>query len=79
MKYLVIEIQTNTDGTVGNLVYSYDSRLEAESKYHAVLAAAAISTIPMHTCDLIQSDGILLARQCYVHETEAVEGEVIEE
>ena len=68
MKYLVIEIQTNADGTVGNLVYSYDNRNEAESKYHAVLAAAAISALPMHTCDLIQADGILLARQCYVHE-----------
>ena len=68
MKYLVIEIQTNTDGTVGNLVFAYDDRNEAESKYHAVLSAAAISTIPMHTCDLIQADGILLARQCYVHE-----------
>lgn len=68
MKYLVIEIQTNTDGTVGNLVFAYDSRLEAESKYHAVLAAAAISSLPMHTCDLIQADGILLARQSYVHE-----------
>ena len=73
MKYLVIEIQTNTDGTVGNLVYSYDNRNEAESKYHAVLAAAAISALPMHTCDLIQADGILLARQCYVHEQAAEE------
>lgn len=79
MKYLVIEIQTNSDGTVGNLVYSYDNRNEAESKYHAVLAAAAISALPMHTCDLIQADGILLARQCYEHETEAVEGEVVGE
>lgn len=68
MNYLVIEIQTNTDGTVGNLVYSYDNRNEAESKYHAVLSAAAISALPMHTCDLIQEDGVLLARQCYVHE-----------
>jgi len=73
MKYLVIEIQTNADGTVGNLVYSYDDRNEAESKYHAVLAAAAISALPMHTCDLIQADGGLLARQCYVHEQAAEE------
>lgn len=77
MKYLVIEIQTNTDGTVGNLVYSYDNRNEAESKYHAVLSAAAISALPMHTCDLIQADGVLLARQCYVHE-QAVEEESTE-
>jgi len=78
MKYLVIEIQTNTDGTVGNLVYSYNSRLEAESKYHAVLSAAAISALPMHTCVLFQSDGVLLARQSYMHETEVMEGEVVE-
>lgn len=68
MKYLVIEIQTNADGTVGNLVYAYDDRNQAESKYHAVLSTAAISALPMHTCDLIQADGVLLARQCYKHD-----------
>ena len=73
MKYLVIEIQTNADGTIGILTFSYDDRNQAESKYHAVLAAAAISALPMHTCDLIQADGILLARQCYVHEQEVEE------
>jgi len=73
MNYIVIEIQTNSDGTVGNLVYAYDNRNQAESKYHAVLSAAAISTLPMHTCVLFQSDGILLARQCYVHEQEVEE------
>lgn len=68
MKYLVIEIQTNADGKIGILTFSYDDRNEAESKYHAVLSAAAISALPMHTCDLIQADGVLLARQSYVHE-----------
>lgn len=79
MNYLVIEIQTNADGKIGILTFSYDDRNQAESKYHAVLAAAAISALPMHTCDLIQADGILLARQCYVHEQEVMEGEVVEE
>lgn len=74
MKYLVIEIQTNADGTVGNLVYAYDDRNQAESKYHAVLSTAAISALPMHTCDLIQADGVLLARQCYKHDDEMEEG-----
>lgn len=74
MKYLVIEIQTNADGTVGNLVYAYDDRNQAESKYHAVLSAAAVSALPMHTCDLIQADGVLLARQCYKHDDEMEEG-----
>ena len=73
MKYLVIEIQTNADGKIGILTFFFDDCNEAESKYHSVLAAAAISALPMHTCDLIQADGILLARQCYVHEQAAEE------
>ena len=73
MKYLVIEVQTDANGKVSNLVFSYDSQLEAESKFHAVLSAAAISALPMHTCDLIQADGILLARQSYAHEQAAEE------
>ena len=73
MKYLVIEIQTNTDGTVGTLVYSYDNHNEAESKYHAVLSAAAISEVTIHACSLLASDGRLLNRGCYEHGTAATE------
>lgn len=73
MKYLVVEIQTNTDGTVGNLVYIYDNRNEAESKYHAVLSAAAISEVTIHACSLLASDGRLLNRGCYEHGTAATE------
>jgi len=73
MKYLVIEIQTNADGTIGNLPFAYDNRNQAESKYHAVLSEAAISALPMHTCVLFQSDGVLLARQSYMHEQAAEE------
>lgn len=65
MKYLVIEIQTNSNGTVGNLVWAYDSRLEAESKYHSVLAAAALSALPYHAACLMDNTGKLLDRQCY--------------
>lgn len=65
MKYIVIELQTNSDGTVGNLVYAFDDIQSAESKYHAVLAVAALTTLPMHACVLLQSDGKMLARQVY--------------
>ena len=69
MSYIVVELQTNSDGTVGNLVYSYDNRNEAESKYHAVLAAAAISALPVHSCALMSNDCVLLKQGCYKHET----------
>lgn len=69
MKYLVIEVQTNPDGTVGNLTFSYDDRNEAESKFHAVLSAAAISALPVHSCALMSNDCVLLKQGCYKHET----------
>lgn len=73
MSYIVIELQTNADGTVGNLVWSYTNQEQAESKFHAVLSAAAISTIPVHACSLLASDGRLLNRGCYEHGTAATE------
>jgi hypothetical protein len=69
MKYLVIEVQTNADGKVSNLVFAYDSQLEAESKFHAVLSAAAISALPVHSCALMSNDCVLLKQGCYKHET----------
>ena len=65
MKYLVLEIQTNADGTVGNLVTAYDTRNEAESAYHTVLAAAALSSIPCHAAVLLTSEGFTLEYRKY--------------
>lgn len=70
MKYIVIEIQTNQDGTVGNIVTTYDSQLEAESKYHTVLSAAAISELPEHAALLFTSQGTVLESKCYYADAE---------
>lgn len=69
VKYIVIEIQTNADGTVGNLVTAHDTRNAAESAYHSVLAAAAISALPYHAAVLLTSTGSLLDTRCYEHGT----------
>lgn len=71
MKYIVIEIQVNFDGTVGNLVTAHDSREQAESKYHAVLSAAAISAIMKHSAVIMDEEGAVLGSMCYRHEMEA--------
>ena len=68
--YIVIEIQTNADGTVGNLVWPFADRNEAEGKYHSVLAAAAVSALPRHSAALIGNDGFPYAYQCYEHGAE---------
>lgn len=73
IKYLVIEIQTNADGTVGNIVTAHDTRNAAESAFHSVLAAAAVSNLPMHAAVLLASDGSLIDSRCYEHDAQAGE------
>ena len=80
-QYYVIEIQKYTDGTFGHLVHwaadenADRARMKAESKYHEVLAAAAVSELPQHAAALLASDGAELMRQCYTHTVTAVEPE----
>ena len=70
MKYLVIEIQHNQDGTVGNFVFAYDDRNQAESKYHSILASAAVSQVYIHSAVLMTSTGVQVAHQSYTHGAE---------
>ena len=72
MKYLVIEIQKNGD-TVGNIVTAHNSRNEADSKFFAVLSAAAISTVEKHACTLLTEDGVCIRSEAYEHESEDAE------
>ena len=67
MKYIVIELQTNEDGSVGNIVSTYDTMEQAESKYHTILAAAAVSQVPDHAATLLTSEGYTLDSKCYTH------------
>ena len=66
MNYIVLEAQT-TGGTTATLVSSYSDRNQAESKYHTVLAAAAISQIEKHTAVLMDETGLCIRSQCYEH------------
>lgn len=65
--FIVIELQTNADGTVGNLVYQYASRDEAESKFHSILAAAAISALPVHSAVMLTNAGVMVKSEFYRH------------
>lgn len=74
--YIVIEIQSNSDGTVGTLVNSYEQRSTAEQKYHQVLAAAAVSNLPKHGA-LMMTDAVNVIKcDCYYAENP---GEEVEE
>lgn len=65
--YIVIELQKNAEGVVSNLVYSFDTLAEAESKYYSILAAAAISTVPVHSAIIVSEEGFPVKHQCYKH------------
>ena len=79
-QFYIFEVQKYQDQTYGHLVhFAYDedptkARLKAESKYHEVLAAAAVSELPQHSATLLTSDGRAVMNQVYRHD--AVQPEV---
>ena len=64
--YIVIEIQTSN--TVATLVSSYEDRNQAESKYHQILTAAALSNVPKHSAVLMNDEGRTIKSETYIHE-----------
>ena len=65
--FIVIELQKNKDGAVANIVTDHATQAEAESKYHAILASAAVSEIPVHSAVLVSEEGFPLMHHCYKH------------
>lgn len=69
--YIVIELQTNADGAIGNIVTAYNSREQAFSKYHTILSAAAVSALPCHAAVILDNKGMQIAAQCFEHEVKS--------
>ena len=65
--FIVVELQKHANGTVANIVTDHATQAEAESKYHSVLAAAAVSELPCHSAILVSEEGFPVAHQCYKH------------
>lgn len=72
-QYYIVEIQTYADGTFGHLVHWESdenagmARMKGESKFHEVLAAAAISELPCHSAIMFTTEGFPIMHQCYKH------------
>lgn len=68
MKYIINEMQTNAEGQTAFVPPAQeDDRNQAESVYYTRLAAAAISSVPIHTVTLETNEGFQLDRKCYMH------------
>lgn len=65
--YIVIELQKNADGQVANLVTSHNTLAEAESKYHTIMAAAAVNEVPIHSAIIVSEEGFPVMHKCYKH------------
>ena len=69
--YFIIEIQGSAQGTYAYLVSTAQTRNAAEAEYHRVLAAAAVSQLPMHSAIVFTADGTPIMHQCYTHQVQA--------
>ena len=70
MTYIIVEVQTYDNGSIGHLTYQLGDQSSAEQKYHTCLAAAAVSTLPCHAVAMLDSQGRLIKREMYKHDTE---------
>ena len=66
-KWIVIELQTSDAGVVATIVTSHDTYLDAQNKYHLILASAAISNVYMHGASILTNDGVLQEYKVYTH------------
>ena len=70
--FLVIEIQKNQDGTIGvPPISTYENYNSAANKYHTVLASAAISNLPSHSCIIVDDTGTLIIGDTFAHDASA--------
>lgn len=73
--YIIIEIQTATDGTVSTLCTTAATWREAQAVYHNKLWYAAQSTIPCYAVSLLDIHGNVMESRYYTAQEEPGEAE----
>lgn len=71
--YILQEIQTTNGNTALVPAQTFDNKQSAESAYHTALAAAAVSSVAVHTVVLMDEHGNTVKREFYEHGAEAGE------
>lgn len=67
--FIVIEAQ-KTGNQVATLTWSFVNQNEADSKFHQVMAAAAVSQVPVHSCLVIDEYCQIYQNGTYTHKQE---------
>lgn len=65
--YIIQEMQTTGNQTALVPAATYTDKNQAESAYHAALAAAAVSTVQIHAVLMFDEHGNTLKRDFYEH------------
>lgn len=74
MKYVIIEMQKFSDGTVAvPPIHTEDSFFEARSTFHSLCAIAAVSEVPVHSVVLLNETGQELGLESFNHADGQVE------
>ena len=71
--FKIIELQTDANGNTAHLVTTKANQNEAESVFHQILAAAAISSVPVHAATILSENGAEVMHGYYAHRTEPEE------
>lgn len=64
--YIVLEIQ-KTGEQIALLNWTFTDVQQANAQYHTVLAAAAVSSVPLHAASMLDEHGNTMKSEYYVH------------
>lgn len=67
MTYIVVELQTNSEGQTANIVTAYDNLPQAENKFFMVCASATLSNVPVHSVAILDQTGMVVANRSFSH------------
>ena len=65
--FYIIETQEQADGTAAMLTYQEQTKNDALSKWHSVLSFAAVSSIYIHSCIVLDSELKTIAKESFKH------------
>jgi hypothetical protein len=69
--YIAVEIKEKADGTVEVSSFKKETRELAEQAFHSIMASAAVSTHPVHSGVILNTEGATLKKECYKHQAQA--------
>lgn len=64
---IIQEIQTNETQSALTPTATFTDRNQAEARYHTILAAAAVSSVEVHTVIMYDEHGNTIKRDFYEH------------